>query len=127
MLPELYFDISAEDSGGSLYRTNNGGVTTFVYHHSTYNDDGETIQSGKTPYASFELFWKSLQQNKEWFYLHPLYVHPEQREFVRAQLDGVNWQVQGDGKWQESHRRQWKKVLSDPAQYYQPPGSKQYR
>jgi len=57
----------------------------------------------------------------EWYYRHPLYVHPEQREFVREALKRVNWGVHPDKKWQESHQRQWKKVLEDPGTYYRGP------
>ena len=55
-------------------------------------------------------------------YLHPLFVHPELRDFIREQLKGVNWGVHPNKKWQESHQRQWKKVLTDPGNYYKGPG-----
>jgi hypothetical protein len=32
----------------------------------------------------------------------------------------VDWSVHPDKKWQESHQRQWKKVLTDPDTYYRP-------
>jgi hypothetical protein len=120
MPQELYFDISSEQSGGSLYRiTDASGAVSFLYNHSTYNDDTDDIQVFKTPYPSFEAFWQDLTKNQEWFYLHPLFVHPEQRSFVQQQLQHVNWNIHPDKKWQESHQRQWKKVLVEaPDNYY---------
>ncbi len=121
MSKELYFDISSEQSGGSLYRiTEAGGQVSFLYDHSTYNDDADLVEVFKTSYASFADFWKVLTANAEWFYLHPLYVHPEQRTFIMQQLQSVNWNIHPDPRWQNSHRRQWDKVLSDPAGYYRP-------
>ncbi len=40
MAKELYFDISSEDSGGSLYRVTGekGNRLPFYYNHSTYDD-----------------------------------------------------------------------------------------
>jgi hypothetical protein len=47
-----------------------------------------------------------------------MFVHPEQREFVREALKNVDWNIYPDKKWQNSHQKQWKKVLSAPASYY---------
>ena len=121
MQSQLYFDISSEDSGGSLYQlTEQNGATSFIYQHSTYDANSDDIKVYKTAFATFELFWKDLTKNKHWFYLHPLFVHPEVRRFVQQELASADWNVQGDFKWQESHRRQWKKVLTDPGSYYKP-------
>ena len=121
MKPELYFDIGSPESGGSLYRIRHeDGSQSFSYQHSTYDEYRDEIKVFETLYPSFEAFWQELTKNKEWFYLHPLYVHPEQRDFVRAQLQAVNWDIHPDRKWQESHQRQWKKVLTDPKDYYNP-------
>jgi hypothetical protein len=119
MQKELYFDISSEESGGSLYRVKDerGGVF-FYYNYSTYNDKKDEIKVFEKQFPDFESFWKDLAQNAEWFYLHPLFVHPEQRPFIREQLKKVNWSVQANRKWQESHQRQWKKVLEAPETYY---------
>lgn len=115
MKPELYFDISTGEWGGSLYRQPDG---SFLWHHSTYNDDRDETKVFRTPYASFDAFWKMITQDAAWYFQHPLFVHPEVRPFVREQLKGVNWSVQGDFKWQNSHQRQWTKVLSSGADYY---------
>lgn len=121
MKPELYFDIGSTESGGSLYRIQKeAGVQSFTYQHSTYDDDNDEIKVFETTFPSFEAYWQELIKNKEWFYLHPLYVHPEQRAFVKQQLEQVNWNVHPNKKWQESHQRQWKKVLTDPKDYYNP-------
>lgn len=121
MQAELYFDISSTDTGGSLFRLkDNNGSFSFIYEHSKYDELRDEIQVFKTPYPSFEAFWQMMTNNSEWFYLHPLYVHPTLRDFIQQQLTSVNWKVQGDEKWQESHKRQWRKVLSDPAEYYKP-------
>ncbi len=119
-MKELYIDISNEDAGGSLYRiTDPDGSGWFDYNHSTYNSDADELKVFETRFADFAAFWAYITADKQWFYLHPLFIHPEQREFVRQQLEGVNWAVAGDAKWQHSHQRQWKKVLSDPGSYYQ--------
>jgi hypothetical protein len=121
MKPELYFDIGSSESGGSLYRIRHGdGNFSFNYQHSTYDESRDELKVFETTYPSFEAFWMELIKNKEWFYQHPLYVHPEQRSFVQQQLQGVNWNIQPNKKWQESHQRQWKKVLTDPKDYYNP-------
>jgi len=121
-MKELYIDISNEEAGGSLYRiTGEEGKTHFYYNHSTYNSDTDELKVFESNYPDFEAFWKYITSDKKWFYLHPLFIHPEQRDFIRQQLQGVDWSVAGDKKWQDSHQRQWKKVLGDPPQYYQGP------
>lgn len=120
MKKELYFDISSAEKGGSLFRISDGAGTRFYYSHSTYDDKKDEVKVFETNFESFAAFWQYLVQNKEWFYLHPLFVHPEQRDFIREQLKSVNWGIHPNKKWQESHQRQWKKVLSGPGSYYQP-------
>ncbi|HEY4109660.1 hypothetical protein [Puia sp.] len=119
MAKELYLDISTEDSGGSLYRVIDGkGEAAFLYNHSQIDPLTDEVTVFDTWYVSFDAFWKNLTTDPKWYYWHPLFVHPEQREFVREQLTRVNWAVHPDRKWQESHQRQWKKVLADPEGYY---------
>jgi hypothetical protein len=119
---ELYIDISSETAGGSLYKMiGNDGSIHFYYNHSTYDSDTDELKVFETNYKNFEDFWKYIISNRQWFYLHPLYIHLEQRDFIKQQLLGVDWPVSGDKKWQDSHQRQWKKVLNDPTQYYNGP------
>ncbi len=119
MEKQLYFDISSEGSGGSLYKLKDeGGKVSFQYVHSIYDVDSDEIKIFETAYLCFNDFWQSVINDSEWFYQHPLYVHPEQRDFIRTELQKVNWSVQPDKKWQDSHRRQWKKVLEDKEDYY---------
>ncbi|HEY6979259.1 MAG TPA: hypothetical protein VH396_23345 [Chitinophagaceae bacterium] len=119
MQKELYFDISSEQSGGSLYRIrDDAGNFSFLYQHSTYNVERDEIKVFETTFPAFAAFWKMITSDLQWFYQHPLYVHPEQRNFVRGELQQVNWSVHPDKKWQESHQRQWKKVLTDRDDYY---------
>ena len=120
MAKELYFDISSENSGGSLYRVTGEGDPHYHYNHSTYDDAKDEVKIFGTRYADFAEFWNMLTRDRKWYYLHPMFVHPEQREFVRQQLAAVDWSVHPDRKWQESHQRQWKKVLTDPDTYYRP-------
>jgi hypothetical protein len=116
---ELYFDISSEESGGSLYRVTGDNVAPhFYYNHSTYDEKRDEVKVFETDYPDFAAFWKELTKDPKWYYRHPLFVHPEQRAFIRDQLKGVNWAVHSNKKWQESHQRQWTKVLSDPGSYY---------
>jgi hypothetical protein len=119
MQRELYFDINTEEAGGSLYRIrDNTGNFSFLYQHSTYDNDRDEIKVFETRYTSFTEFWQMLTGDPEWFYQHPLYVHPEQRDFIKEQLQKVNWSVHSNKKWQESHQKQWKKVLTDSGNYY---------
>jgi hypothetical protein len=119
MQKDLYFDISSEKSGGSLYRIrDDAGNCSFQYHHSTYDDNCDDIKIFETAYASFNDFWQMLIKDRQWFYQHPLYIHPEQRDFIRTQLQQVSWSVHPNKKWQESHQRQWKKVMEDTDNYY---------
>ncbi|HVM87336.1 MAG TPA: hypothetical protein VMT76_04055 [Puia sp.] len=118
MKKELYFDISSAEKGGSLFRINDGAKIYFYFNHSIYDDKKDELKVFETNFDSFESFWKYLTQNKEWFYLHPMFVHPEQRDFVREQLKPVNWNIHPNKKWQDSHQRQWKKVLNGPDDYY---------
>lgn len=119
MPKELYFDISSEDSGGSLYRVREAdGGLAFLYNYSVTDTRTGEVEVFDTWYTDFAAFWKALTKDPEWYYRHPLFVHPEQRAFVREQLKVVNWRVHPDKKWQESHQRQWKKVLEDPGSYY---------
>jgi hypothetical protein len=119
MQRELYFDISSEKSGGSLYRLKDErGNISFLYQHSTYDDDTDDLKVFETNYPSFESFWQYLTRNNEWFYMHPLFVHREQRAFMRQKLEHVDWNIYPNKKWQESHQRQWKKVLESREDYY---------
>lgn len=119
MQKELYFDISSEQSGGSLYKIKDeAGDISFLYKHSIYNDNSDEIKIFDTAYTTFTVFWQMLTKDSQWFYQHPLYVHPEQRTFIQNELKKVNWSVHTNIKWQESHQRQWKKVLTDTDNYY---------
>lgn len=119
MAKELYIDISNEEAGGSLYRiTSEDGSIHFYYNHSTYNTDTDELKTFDSQFADFKAFWNYIIKDPQWFYLHPLFIHPEQRDFIKKQLENVNWNVNPNRKWQESHQRQWKKVLTDPGAYY---------
>jgi hypothetical protein len=121
MQKELYFDISSAEKGGSLFRIKkDDGAISFYYNHSTYDSNKDELKVFENYYDNFESFWSEIKKNKEWFYLHPLFVHPEQREFVRNELKTVNWNIHPNKKWQDSHQRQWRKVLNDPSGYYNP-------
>ena len=122
MQRELYFDISSEETGGSLFRIDGaGGTFSFNYSYSTYDTDKDEVKIFDKNYPDFNAFWTELIKTPKWWYLHPLFVHPEQRDFVREQLKKVDWAMHPDKKWQESHQRQWKKVLTDPGSYYNGP------
>ena len=119
MKPVLYLDISSESGGGSLYQLPDG---SFIWHHSTYNEALDETKVFQTAYTSFALFWQMLTRDPQWYYQHPLYVHPAIRAYINTQLEKADWSVQGDARWQQSHQRQWTKVLSDRPGYYDVPG-----
>ena len=119
MKKELYLDIGNEDAAGSLYRiTKDDGTVYFFHHHSTNDSNTDETKFFETEYPDFSSFWQMLLKDKKWFYLHPLFVHPDERDFIQEQLKQANWDVVPDKKWQDSHQRQWKKVLTDPGSYY---------
>ncbi len=119
MKKELYFDISSEEKGGSLFRVvNENAEPSFFYSYSTYDEKRDEIKLHEKMYDSFEAFWADLIKDSEWYYLHPFFVHPEQRDFVKEQLKNVNWEIHPDIKWQMSHQNQWKKTLTGPEKYY---------
>ncbi len=122
MQKELYFDISSAESGGSLFRLKEGGTaSSFYYQYSTYDEEKDELKVFESHYPDFAAFWRKLTEDPQWYYLHPLYVHPEQRDFVGEELKKADWGFHPDKKWQESHQRQWKKVLTDPPGYYGSP------
>src|SRR5215472_17627951 len=94
MQKELYFDISSEKRGGSLYRIRgNEGSVHFLYQFSDYNDDTGELKVQEKKFQDFASFWTYLTSDPEWFYQHPLFVHPEQRSWVSGQLAGVKWDI----------------------------------
>ena len=123
MNKELYFDIVSDEWAGGLYRiTIEPEVTCFYYHHSwsdLESDDNKTTVT-ETNYQGFADFWKQLTTNNRWFTFHPLYIHPEQRQFIKEALKKINWKLIADEKWRGMYQRQWNKVLNDPVEYYKP-------
>ena len=122
MKRELYFDISSEHTGGSLFRIpGEGGTDSFYYNYSTYDPRKDEVKVFEKTFPDFNAFWQELTRDPQWWYLHPLFVHPEQRDFVREQLKSADWGIHPNKKWQESHQRQWKKVLTASGNYYSGP------
>lgn len=118
---DLYFDVVSEEGAGGLYRlTNSDGGVHYYYHYSSSDLETGKVYSAESRYEKFADFWNQFIRNTLWFCLHPLYVHPEQRPFIKQQLDIVNWQLVQDDKWREMYKRQWNKVLSNPPEYYKP-------
>lgn len=64
MSRELYFDISSEWSGGSLYRVKGLSGVNFYYNHSTYDDKKDEIKVFETIYPDFTAFWKELTKDQ---------------------------------------------------------------
>ncbi len=99
MKKELYFDISNESAGGSLYRiSKDDGSIDFFYQHSTYDADKDEVKVFESHYPDFAAWWQMLTTDKNWFYQHPLFVHPEQRSFVIEQLKKANWNISANKK-----------------------------
>lgn len=123
MLKELYFDIVSDEWAGGLYiLKSEQGNSSFHYHCTASDLDAEKTVITTFDYTSFADFWKELVKNDLWFTLHPLYIHPDQRPFIKEALKKVNWNRVADEKWREMYKRQWNKVLTNPATYYQPLG-----
>ncbi len=123
MNKELFFDIVSDEWAGGLYRLNDDkGNKSFYYHRSSsdLDEDKNTNAVIENNYNSFTEFWAEFIKDNRWFTLHPLYIHPDQRPFIKEELKNVNWKVVTDEKWRDMYQRQWNKVLTNPASYYQP-------
>lgn len=120
-MKELYFDIVSDEWAGGLYKILTESGADDYYYHSTSSDleTHKTVTTNKI-FHSFADFWKDLTRNNRWFALHPLYIHPEQRPFVKEELKKVNWKIIADEKWRDMYQRQWNKVLNNPSEYYKP-------
>ena len=121
MQKTLYFDIVSDESAGALtLLTSEDGNRSFHYHESASDLEYEKTINKEDTFVSFAEFWKFFTRDPKWFLLHPLFIHPDQRDFVRQQLKKVNWNIVEDEKWQNMYQRQWNKALTGPAQYYKP-------
>lgn len=121
MQKELYFDVVSEEGAGGLYRLrgNNDGAR-FTYHYSSADLETDKVITSETSFDEFAGFWNFFVADPLWFCLHPLYIHPDQRAFVKQQLAKIDWNIVRDEKWREMYQRQWNKVLTNPAAYYSP-------
>ncbi len=119
---DLYFDIVSDEWAGGLYRLITESKVSFYYHHSLSDleDDNNKTTVSETNYPTFAAFWKQFTTNNRWFTFHPLYIHPEQRKFIKEELGKVNWKLIADEKWRDMYQRQWNKVLNNPVEYYKP-------
>lgn len=109
----LYFDYGTDASTGSLHRLADGS-----FELTQSFEEGEEVRVERRPFASFESFWEDLARQGHLAFVHPLFVHPEARPFVSAQVGKADFSAEGDARWQGSHRRQWNKVLEAPSTYY---------
>ena len=117
----LYFDIVSDEGAGALtLLISDDGKRSFHYHYSASDLEYEKVVNKENMFVSFMEFWQFFTRDQKWFLLHPLYIHPEQRDFVRQQLKKVNWNIVEDEKWQDMYQRQWNKALTGPAEYYTP-------
>ncbi len=121
MHKELYFDFVSEDGSAAVDRiTNEQSDTYFNYQYSSSDLERDRMMVAEKRFETFNEFWTTFVENKQWFCLHPLFIHPEQRPFIREKLKAVNWSSVKDEKWQDMYQRQWNKVLNGPATYYKP-------
>ena len=117
----LYFDIVSDEGAGALYLVESDtGEKHFYYHYTSSDLENDKTASSSTNYSSFADFWPVFKRNNRWFTLHPLYIHPWHRPFIKEELGKVNWNVIADEKWRIMYQRQWNKVLNNPAEYYKP-------
>lgn len=123
MNKELYFDIVSEEGAGALYYiTTNDGKKNFYYHYCSSDLETGDAENTETDFLNFIDFWKYFIADKNWFCLHPLYIHPELRAFIKQQLNNISWRLVTDDQWRVMYQRQWNKVLNNPAEYYKPRG-----
>jgi len=124
MNKELYFDIVSDEWSAGLYKlTAATGAISYYYHHTLSDLEDENHNTAvvtETNYPGFAAFWEYFTMNGRWFTYHPLYIHPEQRPFIKEELKKVNWTSVADQKWRDMYQRQWNKVLNNPAVYYKP-------
>ncbi|MEJ7768300.1 MAG: hypothetical protein WKF89_10855 [Chitinophagaceae bacterium] len=121
MEKELYFDIASEIGAGALYLiTSNDNNKSFYYHYCSSDLETDRVENTESNYADFTDFWKHFISDKNWHCLHPLYIHPELRIFIKQQLDNISWRIVKDDHWRVMYQRQWNKVLNNPAEYYKP-------
>jgi len=121
MPKELYFDIVSDQGAGGLYLVIAGdGSTTFYYHYCSTDLETDRVETTEANFNNFTDFWKHFTSDIKWYCLHPLYIHPELRSFIKQQLDNVSWKLVKDDHWRVMYQRQWNKVLNNPAEYYKP-------
>src|SRR5689334_8852875 len=121
MNKELFFDFVSEDGSGAVEKLAGAEKPDqYQYQYTSSDLENDKIQITNKAFDSFEAFWTAFIQNKYWYCLHPLFIHPEWRAFIKEKLKKVNWSLVEDEKWREMYQRQWNKVLTAPATYYRP-------
>jgi hypothetical protein len=110
---ELYFEVGAEGGGDDLFRIKKAnGSYYFIIEHNSYDFEEDTVTYTYTEYSSFAEYFNQLTGYKRWYMLHPLFIHPEIREVVKAALDKVDWQKDKPTHTEYS-KENWERVLRE--------------
>lgn len=115
-MDQLIFEVHADAASFTVYQEH--ATNQIVVEEVKFDEFSELVDKDKTTFPDFYSYWKIFSQKPNWHYYHPLFIDVQYRELVREALETVDWNIFPDIKWQQSHQKQWDKVLSDPADYY---------
>lgn len=113
---ELLFEIFADVISYTVYQE--GMTQKVLVEEALFDEDSNLLQVESSSFPDFYSFWKVFLQKENWHYFHPLFIATTCRPLIKEALEKVNWNVHPDIKWQQSHQKQWDKVLADPGKYY---------
>lgn len=115
-MDQLIFEVHADAASYTVYQEN--ATNTIIVEEVKFDEFSEIVDKEKLSFSDFNSYWKVFTQKTNWHYFHPLFIAVEYRDMVKAALEDVDWNIFPDIKWQQSHQKQWDKVLTDPANYY---------
>lgn len=115
-MDQLIFEAHADSSSYTVYQEH--ASNQILVEEVTFNEFSDIVDKKKDYYPDFFSYWKEFSQKPNWHFFHPLFIAPDYRSLVQDALEKVDWNIFPDVKWQQSHQKQWEKVLSDPEKYY---------
>ena len=111
-MKEAFFQYGTEGGGETLYRHNKDGEIIFYTEGRSGGIlDEEEIKKWKHDYKDFNHFWNSyFTQLGNWYYFHPVFIHPDIRDFIKAALQ----KIQHDSFYKRNAKHSWQKALNPP-------------